>query len=253
MTWGRLYGVSVGPGDPELLTLKALRVLQTVPVVAYPAGQGGKPGIAETIIQSYLAPEQIRLPLRFPYVLESDTLEQAWDAAARETFFYLSQGLDVGFACEGDCGFYGTFNYLAETLTRDHPDLAIERLPGVSSPWAAAAALGVPLTLQEQRLLILPALYHADDLDLALSQAEVVVLLKVRQVYPLVWRRLAALGLLERAWVIEWATTPRQKIYHPLTTYPELALSYFSLLLIQTKNGAGDSALTSGNIMNAFT
>ncbi|MEB3173960.1 MAG: precorrin-2 C(20)-methyltransferase [Cyanobacteriota bacterium] len=233
MTWGRLYGISVGPGDPELLTLKALRILQTVPVVAYPAGKGGKPGVAEAIIQPYLAPEQIRLPLRFPYVLESETLEQAWEAAARKTSGYLAQGLDVGFACEGDGGFYGTFNYLAQTLSLNYPDLIIERLPGVSSPWAAAAALGLPLTLQDQRLLILPALYHADDLDAALSQAEVVVLLKIRQVYPQVWRRLAALGLLERAWVIEWATTPRQQIYHPLTAYPELTLSYFSLLLIR--------------------
>lgn len=233
MTWGRLYGISVGPGDPELLTLKALRILQTVTVISYPAGRAGKPGLAESIIQPYLAPEQIRLPLRFPYVLDPETLMEAWEAAARETFFYLSQGLDVGFACEGDGGFYGTFNYLAQILSQNYPDLSIERLPGVSSPWAAAAALGLPLTLQDQRLLILPALYHADDLDAALSQAEVVVLLKVRQVYPQVWRRLAALGLLERAWVIEWATTPRQHIYHPLTAYPELTLSYFSLLLIR--------------------
>ncbi|MBJ7901344.1 MAG: precorrin-2 C(20)-methyltransferase [Cyanobacteria bacterium RI_101] len=234
MTWGRLYGISVGPGDPELLTLKALRILQTVPVVAYPAGKGDKPGLAESIIQTYLAPEQIRLPLRFPYVFESETLAEAWEAAARETFLYLSQGLDVGFACEGDGGFYGTFNYLAQTLSQNYPELIIERLPGVSSPWAAAAALGLPLTLQDQRLFILPALYHADDLDAALSQAEVVVLLKFRQVYSQVWRRLQALDLLQRAWVIEWATTPRQRIYHPLTAYPELKLSYFSLLLIQT-------------------
>ncbi|MFN5515776.1 MAG: precorrin-2 C(20)-methyltransferase [Cyanobacteriota bacterium] len=234
MTWGRLYGVSVGPGDPELLTLKALRILQTVPVVAYPAGRGGQAGLAETIIQSYLAPEQIRLPLWFPYVFEAETLEPAWEEAARETFSYLSRGLDVGFACEGDGGFYGTFNYLAQTLAQNYPDLVIERLPGVSSPWAAAAALGLPLTLQDQRLLILPALYYADELEAALSQAEAVVLLKVRQVYPQVWLWLQALDLLERAWVIEWATTPRQRIYHPLTAYPELALSYFSLLLIKT-------------------
>jgi precorrin-2/cobalt-factor-2 C20-methyltransferase len=230
---GTLWGVSVGTGDPELITLKALNCLQRVPVVAFPAGLRGQPGIAESIIRPYLQATQITLALTFPYVLETEVLTQAWQTAATQVWHYLAQGLDVAFACEGDISFYSTFTYLAQTLQAQHPTLSIQRIPGVSSPMVAASALGRPLTMQDQRLVILPALYHPQELEQALDWADVIVLMKVRLVYGQVWSILAARGLLHQAWLVERASTPEEKIYYPLDKFPELTLSYFSLLIIQ--------------------
>ncbi|AIE75372.1 MULTISPECIES: precorrin-2 C(20)-methyltransferase [unclassified Synechocystis] len=233
MTFGILHGVSVGPGDPELITLKGLKILQSCPVVAFPAGLQGRSGIAEKIIHSYLNTEQITLPLQFPYVQTTEILEQAWQEAAAEVWLYLEKGWDVAFACEGDISFYSTFTYLAQTLKTNHPQLKVNYVAGVSSPFAGASTLGLPLTCQEEKLAILPALYCPEELEKTLDWAEVVVLMKVRLVYEQVWQILADRKLLNRAWVLEKISTTEEKIYHPLTNYPQLSLSYFSLVLIK--------------------
>ncbi|MGL5032173.1 MAG: precorrin-2 C(20)-methyltransferase [Microcystaceae cyanobacterium] len=231
--WGIFYGVSVGTGDPELITVKGLRILQQVKVIALPAGLHQKPGIAEGIIAPWLQPEQIILSLDFPYVQSEETLKQAWQRAGDRVFSYLEKGQDVAFACEGDISFYSTFTYLAEILQQAHPSLQIERIPGISSPFAAASALGIPLTIREQRLAVLPAIYHLSELETAIAWADVIVLMKFASVYEEVWRILAKYELLERAYVVEKATFPDQVIYRNLDQWPQLKLSYFSLLIIQ--------------------
>ena len=232
---GTLYGIGVGPGDPELITVKALKRLQAAPVVAFPAGLKGRAGVAERIISPWLSDRQIRLPLTFPYVLDPQTLEIAWRQAAETVWPYLQSG-DVVFACEGDASFYGTFTYLAQHLRLRHPEVEVAAIAGVSSPMAAAAALGIPLTCQAERLAILPALYTLDELEATLSRAEVVVLMKVSSVYPEVWQILARHKLLARSYVVENATRPNQKVYAGLQTHPALTLSYFSLLIVQCKS-----------------
>ncbi|MEB3160976.1 MAG: precorrin-2 C(20)-methyltransferase [Synechocystis sp.] len=235
MTIGTLTGISVGPGDPDLITLKGLTALQAAAVVAFPAGLQGRSGIAETIIAPHLLPQQIQLPLHFPYVQTAATLTAAWERAAEQVWAYLEQGLDVAFACEGDISFYSTFTYLAQTLQTQHPGVNIQRIAGVSSPLAAASALQMPLVCQDQRLAVLPALYDPQALVSALEWADVIVLMKVRLVYETVWQILGDRHLLDRAWVIERISTGEERSYHPLSGYPELTLSYFSLMLIYPK------------------
>jgi precorrin-2/cobalt-factor-2 C20-methyltransferase len=229
---GILYGISVGTGDRELITIKGLRLLQEVSVVAFPAGMGEKPGMAEGIISSWLKPEQTRLALHFPYVQDEQVLEKAWKKAAHEVWGYLQQGKDIAFACEGDVSFYSTFTYLAQTLQHFHPEVVIEMVPGVCSPMAAASVLGIPLTLRSQRLAVLPALYSVEDLEQVLSWADVVVLMKVNSVYRQVWELLEKHQLLEQASVVERATLPDQVVYQDLRDRSDLSLSYFSLLVI---------------------
>lgn len=230
---GTLYGVSVGTGDPELITLKGLRLLKSAAVVAFPAGANHQSGVAQKIISPWLEPQQLILPLHFPYVKQADILQQAWQTAANQVWFYLQQGQDVAFACLGDVSFYSTFTYLAQTLQKLAPEVKIITVPGVCSPMAIASVLNIPLTVNSQSLTILPAIYHICELETVLDSADVVVLLKLSSVYPQVWQVLQRRNLLDSSWIVEKATFPEQKIYANLRDFPQLSMSYFSILLIQ--------------------
>ncbi len=232
---GTLYGVSVGTGDPELITVKGQRLLQQVPVIAFPLGVNGKQGLAQKIIAPWITPQQKKLPLYFPYLQDQQQLNQAWQAAAETVWPYLDQGMDVAFACEGDVSFYSTFTYLAQTLKTNYSHLTIQTIPGVSSPMAAASVLGLPLTLGSQNLAIIPALYNVAELDQVLSWADVIVLLKVSSVYSQVWQKLDRLNLLGQAFIVERANQPEEKIYQNLRHHPTLNLSYFSVMIILVK------------------
>jgi len=168
-------------------------------------------------------------------VQDEQVLELAWQQAAEQVWPYLAQGQDVAFVCEGDVSFYSTFSYLAQALRQFQPQAQIETVPGICSPLAAAAALGLPLTSRDDRLVILPALYTVAELEAVLDWADVVVLLKVSSVYPQVWSVLARRHLLHRSWIIERATLSQQIIHANLQTLPDLKLPYFSLMIIQVK------------------
>ena len=198
---GKLYGIGVGPGDPELITLKGYNLLQTVPIVAFPAGIGDKPGIAEQIIAPWLKSDQVKLPLTFPYVQDHDLLNQAWQQAAETVWLYLAQGQDVAFVCEGDVSFYSTFNYLAQTLQKLRPQVIVQAIPGICSPLAAVASLGIPLTWREQKLAILPAIYAVADRKTTLHRADVVVLMEFSSVDQQVWEVLKPYNLLKQTYI----------------------------------------------------
>jgi precorrin-2/cobalt-factor-2 C20-methyltransferase len=233
MNLGTLYGIGAGPGDPELMTVKGLILLQKVPVVAFPAGIGGKLGIAQQIVTQWLNSQQLQLPLNFPYIQDEAVLIQAWKVAAQEVWVYIQQGKDVAFVSEGDVSFYSTFSYLAQTLQELYPEVRVETIPGICSPLAAAAVLGMPLTIRGQRLAILPALYHVTELETALDASDVVVLMKVSSVYEEVWALLERRGLLDTAYLVERATLPEQVVYYGLRDRSQLQLPYFSIMIIQ--------------------
>lgn len=236
MQLGILYGISIGTGDPELITVKGLRWLQQCPIVAFPMGLGDRPGIAQQIVTDWLKPEQTTLALNFPYVQDELILMSAWQQAAKQVWQHLQKGQNVAFACEGDVNFYSTFTYLAQTLQELYPEVLVKTVPGVCSPMAISSALEIPLTIRSQRLAILPALYTVEELGTVLDWAEVVVLLKVSSVYKQVWQVLSQRNLLHNSWIVEKATFPEQKVYRNLTQYPHLKLSYFSILLIQANS-----------------
>ncbi len=233
MKIGTLYGISVGTGDPELITVKGLKILQTAKVVAFPAGIKGKLGIAQQIVASWMNHNQQQLALNFPYVQEQAVLKFAWQNAAEQVWQYLQQGEDVAFVCEGDVSFYSTFSYLAQTLQQIHPECLVQSIPGVCSPMAAASVLGLPLTIASEKLVVLPAIYQIKELEAVLDWAEVVVLMKVASVYEQVWQILNQRNLLERSRVVERATQPEMVIYNNLRDRPNLRLPYFSILIVQ--------------------
>ena len=230
---GRLWGVSVGPGDSELLTLKGLRILQTVDVVACPQNRQGEPGMAYTIVKSHLRPEQTILPLDLPFVRDPVQLQQAWTAAGERLVPLLAQGQDVVFITEGDASLYSTFSYVAHSVHRLAPSVEITTVPGVCSPLAAMAALNRPLSLGAEKITILPALYDVSELTYALEWAEVVVLMKVSSVFGQVWHILKEMGLLEQASLVERVGSPEEKQYPSLVNLADYTPPYFSILIVR--------------------
>ncbi|MGF1486538.1 MAG: precorrin-2 C(20)-methyltransferase [Prochloraceae cyanobacterium] len=235
MQHGTLYGISVGPGDRELITIKALRLLQQAAVVAFPAGTDNKLGLAQEIILPWLSSNQKQLPLSFPYTRDDRILLRAWEKAAKTVWEHLKVGENVAFACLGDLSLYGTFTYLAFALQQFAPTAKIEIIPGVCSPLAATAILGIPLAVRQDRLAIVPALDRVKELETIVQWADVLVLMKVNSVYPEVWHFLQERDLLDRSWVVERATMGDGKIYSDLRSSRDLKLSYFSLLIVRVR------------------
>ncbi|HEY9907032.1 MAG TPA: precorrin-2 C(20)-methyltransferase [Thermosynechococcaceae cyanobacterium] len=226
---GHLYGLGIGPGDPELLTVKALRLLKACPVVAYPISDQGKT-LARSIVADYLSPDQIEVSMYFPFKLEQSA-QPYYDQAAEVLAGHLSAGRDVAVLCEGDPFFYGSFMYLYTRLVDRFP---AEVVPGVSSIMASAAALGVPLTYRNDVCMVLPAILPAEVLADRLAVADAAVIIKLGKHFPKVMTVLKQLGLDDRAHYIERATMPNQRIVPIHEVNPD-TVPYFSLISIPSQ------------------
>lgn len=229
MTQGKLYGIGLGSGDPELLTVKALRLLQSCAVVAYPVSDGGK-SLSRSIVAGYLSTDQTELPLWYPFKL-SQSSEPYYDAAAETIAGHLDAGQDVGVLCEGDPFFYGTFMYLYTRLCDRYPT---EVVPGVSCVMAHAAVLGTPLTYRNDVFMVLPAILPAEVLAERLAMADAAVIIKLGHHFAKVYAVLQQLGLAERANYIERATMPNQRIV-PIAQVDPGSVPYFALISIPSQ------------------
>ncbi len=233
---GILYGVGVGPGDPELLTLKALRVLQSVPTIYYPACAPGAKSYASKIIQQHVRPDQALKGLLFPMEKDMERLRPIWEESATTMAGDLLAGRDVAFITEGDPFFYSTFVYMDRIMRQRYPQVTIEVIPAVASPMAAAARTGVPLAMADERLAVLPATYDDGFLLRALEDFDTVVLLKVNSVMPKVMTLLEKLGLLDRAVFVERCGAPDERVVTDLRQLDGERLNYLSLVIV--KKGA---------------
>ncbi|TRV12971.1 MAG: precorrin-2 C(20)-methyltransferase [Microcystis wesenbergii Mw_MB_S_20031200_S109] len=228
---GKLYGLGIGPGDPELLTLKAHRILTTVPVIAYPTLESGKV-LARAIVSDFIRPEQIEIPMPLPFSVERSS-QPHYDIAAENIAEQLNLGRDVAVLCVGDPMLYGTFMYIFNRLC---DRFSIEVVPGISSVMASAAMLGVPITYRNDVFSIMPATLEAEILRNRLVFIDAAAIIKLGRHFAKVRDILQELGLLERALYIERATLPNQQII-PITEVDPEAATYWSLILIpsQTK------------------
>ena len=156
---GTLYGLGVGPGDPELITLKALRLLKAAPVIAYPAPEEGE-SLARKIAAPHLPGGQTEIVIRMPLDASRFPAQAVYDRVAEEVATHLDAGRDVAALCEGDPFFYGSFMYLFGRLAGDH---RVEVVPGVTAATACAAALGVPLTHRDHASAVTLVTGHGRD------------------------------------------------------------------------------------------
>jgi precorrin-2/cobalt-factor-2 C20-methyltransferase len=226
---GKLYGLGLGPGDPELLTLKAYRILQAVPVVAYPASPDGR-CISRSIVAEYLKPEQIEIPMVLPFKLELSS-QPYYDKMAEDLADHLSAGRDVAVLCEGDPFFFGTFMYTFNRLSHRFPT---EVVPGVSSVMASAGMLGSPLTYRNDVFMAIMGTLSAEVIADRLRGADAAVIMKLGRNFTKVVEVLKEVGLFDRALYIERATTIRQNIV-PIQDVDPTQVPYFAMIVIPSQ------------------
>jgi len=224
---GTLYGIGVGPGDPELLTLKAHRLLTTSRVVAYPAPDDGE-SFARSIVANLLRGDQLEIPIVIPMRVARFPAANVYDEKAAEIADHLRTGEDVVVLCEGDPFFYGSFMYLFERLSGE---FACEIVPGVSSLMASAAALQRPLAARNDVLTIVPAPVDDDTFLARVGSGDAIAIIKIGRHFTRIRNLIEKAGLLDRAGYLERVTLDNQQVM-PLAQVTEEKAPYFSMILI---------------------
>jgi precorrin-2/cobalt-factor-2 C20-methyltransferase len=231
---GRCYGVGVGPGDPELLTLKAARVLRDCPVVAY-FRAARRESNARRVVRDLLRADQIEIPLVYPVTTElvpageyETLLVDFYDESVKRLAERLDGGDDVAVLCEGDPLFYGSYMYLHHRVALEYET---EIVPGVSSVLAGAATLGVPLVARNETLVVLSGVQPVRELTARLRDADCAVIMKVGRNLPRVREAVTDAGMLDRAFYVEWATMSCERAM-PLDATEGIRAPYFSMVVV---------------------
>lgn len=233
MSKGTLFGLGVGPGDPELITVKAFRKLQECPVIAYPKKLRGSKSYAHKIVEVYIRPEEKEmLGLVFPMTKEADILRREWEKAAKSIVEKLEEGKDVAFVTEGDPLLYSTFIHLMNIVKEKHPEIKIQAVPGISSVNGAAARLGLPLADGDEQIAIVPANNDVEKMREAIEKHDTVVFIKVAKVLDLMLGLLRELGLEKNAQVVTKVTSDEEIIWN-LNELDGVELNYLSLMVVR--------------------
>jgi precorrin-2/cobalt-factor-2 C20-methyltransferase len=238
----KLTAVGVGPGDPELITVKGLRAIQAAHLIFVPRSQDGEQSLALRIARAWIdAERQQIIELSLPMTRNADRLLTAWQAAAGQIAHSFagmpaeqpSQGV---YLLLGDPLLYGTFTYIWTELREQHPHIEIEIVPGVTSFAAGAARAQFVLSTTSDRVAILPATYETDSSQLRqlLSDFDTIILMKVGRVLPQILAALAEMNLLESTLYAERVGMPEERIVrgselHALRKQPR---PYLSLLIV---------------------
>ena len=223
---GKLYGVGVGPGDPELMTLKAHRLIASAKVVAYPAPDAGG-SFARSIAASAIPMGATEISMIVPMRVERFPAQDVYAKSADAIASHLKDGEDVIVLCEGDPFFYGSFMYLFARLADRFPT---EIVPGVSSLGACSAALRRPLTARNDVLSVIPGPLPDDELRARVKAAQAIAIMKVGRHLPRIRALLDEMGLTAQAGYVERASLKEQTVL-PLADAPDSA-PYFSMILI---------------------
>ena len=232
---GTLYGVGVGPGDPELMTLKAARIIGTASIIAYFA-KAGNASHGRRIVPAHVRPDAVEMPLLYPVTTESPVHGDAYReqmaafyvASAARVAKHLDAGRDVVVLSEGDPLFYGSYMHIHVRLAPHYPTQVVPGVTGMAGCWSGAAT---PIAQGDDVLSVLPGTLAEDQLTLRIAQADAVVIMKVGRNLPKIRRALAAAGRLERAVYVERGTM-EGSVTMPLSKRPDDRAPYFSIVLV---------------------
>lgn len=230
-----LYAVGVGPGDPELITIKAQRILQQVQTVYVPKSGKQNRSLALEIARPHLPPHVEVEYLYMPMIERGQELEQHWQEAARQVLDGLQRG-DAAFLTLGDPLTYSTATYLAEAVKRLNPQVTIIFVPGITSYNAAAARVGLPLAEGDETLVVVPSVGTAGFLKQVLTTHDTCVLMKVSRAYDTVLQVLQELGLKDNAVLVSRCGTERELVTRDLDSLAGSNIDYLSLIIIKGGN-----------------
>jgi precorrin-2/cobalt-factor-2 C20-methyltransferase len=229
-----VYAVGVGPGDPELLTRKAERVLRSVDVILAPVSNPAEASVALGTIREFIDESRQEIIVhQFPMTSDRSRLIPAWQEAASLIAAHAEAGRSVAFITIGDPLFYSTFIYLLRILRETWPQIPIEIVPGISSINAAASQAALPLVEGDEKMVVIPATAGIEQIRTALETYETVVLLKVKPLFSAILELLRTAGREQRTVFVERVGTPRQKV---LTDFNQIAAhspDYLSLMIIK--------------------
>jgi precorrin-2/cobalt-factor-2 C20-methyltransferase len=235
MSAGKLIGVGVGPGDPELLTLKAMRTLGEADVIAHFA-KAGNPSHSRAIAADHLRDGVVELPLLYPVTTElpacsdgyRDAIRDFYDGAAERIAALLGAGKTVAVICEGDPLFYGSYMHLHARLSPRFPTAIVAGVTGMSGCWSAA---GLPIAQGDDVFTVLPATLPEAELARRLGEADAAVVMKVGRHLAKLRRALKTSGRLPRALYVERGTTAEEKMI-PLAAKLDDEAAYFAVVLV---------------------
>lgn len=229
---GCLYGLGLGPGDPELVTLKAQRILSQVEVIFVPTKGVGHRSYARSILSGVIEGGSSRIvELVFP--MRKGAQDSFWQEAVERIGQELFQGKDCAFVTEGDPFLYGTFVYVFSLFRERHPEVRIEVVSGVSSINAASARALFPLSSGAEKIAILPAAYEPAVLKKTLEDFDTVILMKVYNVFDELLGLLEERGLADNCVYVKGCTTAEEEIVTDIRTLRGQKLDYFSLLIVR--------------------
>lgn len=232
---GTFHGVGLGPGDPDLLTVRAVRLIESCGLLAYFA-KAGRRGNARTIVERWVPPGKAELPLHYPMTTETHfgedlyirSLGAFYEESCAAIAAVLDRGEDVVLACEGDPLFYGSFMHLYIRLKDRYPTRVTPGVTGMAGCWAAA---GAPITWGDDVLTVLPGTLDEDALVDRLGRTDAAVIMKLGSNFPKVRRAIERAGLLGRAIYVERGTMAGEAVA-ALADRTECAAPYFSLILV---------------------
>lgn len=233
MTIGTLYGLGVGPGDPELITVKAFRKLQECPVIAYPKKLKGSKSYAHRIVEMYIQPsEKEMLGLVFPMTKDEETLRVEWAKSVEMIYTYLAKGQDVAFVTEGDPMLFSTFIHLMKLMKETHADVPIETVAGISSFNGSANRLGIPLADGDDHVAMIPATENMEDMRRVLETHDAVVFIKVAKVLNEMLDLLEEMNLLYGVHVVTKVTSDEEVIWD-VDELRGVELNYLSCMVVR--------------------
>ena len=235
MTKGTIFGLGLGPGEPDLMTVRADRLLRQARHVAY-FRKAGKPGQARQIVAGMLAEDVVEFPMEYPVTTEiplddpayNDALGPFYADCARHLRALSDQGCDVVVLCEGDPFFYGSFMHLYTRLRETNPVQVVPAITGMSGAWTAT---GQPITWGDDVLTVLMGTLPEAELARHMADTDALVVMKIGRNIDKVRRALETAGRMDRAWLVEYATMPGQKVMR-LAEVEGRVTPYFSIVLV---------------------
>lgn len=236
MQTGTLYGIGVGPGDPELITLKAINILQKVSVVFAASSTKNSYSLAEKIVSPHLKKGTPVIHLGFPMTLDKKTLETAWQDNAAKVISATKHGKDAAFITLGDPLTYSTFGYLMEAVQKNDPEISIKIIPGITSYHAAAAAAKQVIAKAEESFTVMSGALGEGNLQKAIETSDTVVMLKVYRKYREILDTLTKFNLADQSVLVSRCGLDDESIIKDIAKHRDIMPHYLSMLLIRKQD-----------------